>query len=494
MNILARLILLLWIVAGIPAYAAQWLTYGHSEARQGYNPAETTLSDSTVPSLTEKWQASLSGPVLTQPLLATGVSINGIKTEVVYAADLNGEVRAFRASTGATIWSTNVPTKSTSSCPPGSATINNPQVGVIGTPTIDKPNDRMFLVAGNGMLYALAIGTGLPLPGYPANIMDVANANGISQVFGSPSYDRSNGLLFVETAGLCEDASSQGEVIEINVGTDNTTTPFVVDRWFPTAASGAGGGGMWGPGGAVINSRRGYVYTATGNAFATPENIDYAEHVVKLDYSLNVIGADGPTLTGTDVDFGSTPLLYHPPGCPLLLAVMNKSGKVFIYKAGSISNGPLQTITVTQTAGVGGFIGMVSYDPPSNQLFFGNNQNNTVNLAYKHGLIAMGIRSTCKAGLNWVRSVGTAYTNGPPVIPTVEANGVVYYVDAPDSVVYAFTTSGTQLWNSGTHVRGGIYTAPTVVNGMLLVADYTGKITTFRASSGAAVAALAGPQ
>jgi len=261
-----------------------------------------------------------------------------------------------------------------------------------------------------------------------------------------------------------------------------------MNRWASTSG-GVTGGGIWGPGGVIFDQQGGaFIYTATGNANNTPENVGFAERVVKLDSGLNVIASNGPALTsGEDLDFGSTPLPFQPPGCPRMLAVMNKSGQVFVYnrEGSAISNGPFQVINVNEEAG-GAFIGMLAYDPSSNQVFFGNNMDSHVTPAYTHGLVAMHVQSNCTLALNWVQTVGIA--NEPVLIPAVVANGVVYYpaalnsaatLDSIHSVLYAFDTTGHPLWNSGQQITAGIFTAPTVVNGMLLVADGSGKITSF---------------
>src|ERR1700750_528046 len=152
-----------------------------------------------------------------------------------------------------------------------------------------------------------------------------------------------------------------------------------------------------------------------------------------------------------------------------MLAVMNKSGQVFVYnrEGAAISNGPFQVINVNEEAG-GAFIGMLVYDPSSNQVFFGNNMDSHVTPAYTHGLVAMHVQSNCTLALNWVQTVGIA--DEPALIPAVVANGVVYYpaalnsadtLDSIHSVLYAFDTTGHPLWNSGQQITAGIFTAPT---------------------------------
>src|SRR5689334_20502813 len=72
------------------------------------------------------------------------------------------------------------------------------------------------------------------------------------------------------------------------------------NRWASTSG-GVTGGGIWGPGGVIFDQKGGaFIYTATGNANDTPENVGFAERVVKLDSGLNVIASNGPALSGED--------------------------------------------------------------------------------------------------------------------------------------------------------------------------------------------------
>jgi outer membrane protein assembly factor BamB len=67
-----------------------------------------------------------------------------------------------------------------------------------------------------------------------------------------------------------------------------------------------------------------------------------------------------------------------------------------------------------------------------------------------------------------------------PSIPPTVANGVVYVVRSNGSKVYALNAAtGAPLWNSGTGLKGGVYTSATVANGQLLVVDYAGKLHAF---------------
>ena len=85
------------------AHAEDWLTFGKTVQRQGYNGQETTLSPQTVPGLQQYWQSAMNGTILTQPLLASGIPLddgtgtgNTAPVDLVYVADVTGLAAAFQ--------------------------------------------------------------------------------------------------------------------------------------------------------------------------------------------------------------------------------------------------------------------------------------------------------------------------------------------------------------------------------------------------------------
>jgi len=52
------------------AHAEDWLTFGKSVQRNGYNPNETVLNTQTVPGLHQLWSYALTGPILRSPISA----------------------------------------------------------------------------------------------------------------------------------------------------------------------------------------------------------------------------------------------------------------------------------------------------------------------------------------------------------------------------------------------------------------------------------------
>lgn len=68
------------VVAGFTApsvaHAEDWVTFGKTTQRQGYNGQEALLSEQTAPGLHQLWQGAMNGPILTQPLLASGIPVD----------------------------------------------------------------------------------------------------------------------------------------------------------------------------------------------------------------------------------------------------------------------------------------------------------------------------------------------------------------------------------------------------------------------------------
>lgn len=451
--------IVLAVLTTVTAQATDWPTFGWNAQRTGYNPFETVLSRSNVPSLRKHWATDLGGPILTQPTVAAGVNIRGVSTDVVYAATLLGSIFALNARTGAIIWRRDSPPVQTS-CSDFAA--SSDKVGFIGTPTIDRAHNRLFIVSGRGYLHSLDLSSG-------ADTMPIVQVNDSPNflktfVYGSPTLIGTS--LYVATASACDIRPYRGEVVHMSA-----TNGSVLQRWFPTTPN-VNGGGIWGPGG--VSSDGNDVFALTGNGFCTPEYCDYAEHVVKLTLNLAVAQSNlPPPLPGPDHDFGATATLFQPAGCPPMLAAYKKTGELFIYNRNAVSSGPTQRLILTQASGDA--IGLPAYD--HNHVYIVAPQDSPAKFN-QHGLLALSVSSTCTLSLAWQQPVGSTASVHNPAIPPIVANGVVYYADGIASQVYAMDSrSGQILWStddlpSADRVTGAILTPPTVVNGQLFVAGY----------------------
>ncbi len=445
-----------------------WTTYAFDNQRPGYNPEEKTLGTGNVRRLHVSWTGALGGPATAQPLVATGVAV--ARHDLVYEGTLNGHFVALDRGTGDAVWRTTIQPLH-SGCqdyPNGVATI-------IDTAVLDRGRHTLYLGARDGQVHALDEASGAERPGFPNRVVPEGLADLV--IAGVTEVGRS---VYVETASACDEPPYRGLAARVDAASGK-----LLDEWFPLGKHGPYGGAIWGSGGISAEPGGGALYVAVGNALAKNQHAGYAEHVVRLTPSLHPTAANYPGLTGPDVDFGATPLLYQAKGCPAQLAVMNKTGALFVYDRDRIGRGPRQRLQMANhaLADQGDFIGLPAYDPKLDILYVNNPSDSSAG-TYKHGLVALRVGKGCKLELAWQQTVGgqaTEQVEYPSISPTV-ANGVVYAVRSLDSTVYAFdAASGERLWDSGDTIKGGIFAAVTVANGQLLVAGFDGKLRAFEA-------------
>lgn len=450
--------------AGAKSGDQSWLTFGFDLERTGYNPDEKILGPDNAAHLHLLWRRDLGGAMIAQPVEAAGVKVHGRPTDLIYEGTEHGQFFALRASDGKVVWHRELGAYDNGTCDfiPGGV------YGISGAATISMTSPGkgvVYVAGGEGDAYALDLATGAVRPGWPVSVYDPSRQTVYS---GLALF---HGHLYVTTASHCDKPPYYGAAVEISVASHK-----IVHRFYPAGrpAGGISGGGIWGPGGVSIDSKNGEVFTATGNALTTPQNYLYSEHVVELSSSLSVLSAVAPKLTGSDADFGSTPVLFRPTGCSeTLTASENKDGAMFIYSEGNpLGKGHKQKLQIANVHD-SEFVGSPAWDPQTNMLYVSSSSNSS---PYKHGLVALRAGARCNLKLAWQRAEGKNYSVTSP--PSV-ANGVVYYGDGPGHTVFAFNArTGKLLWHSSA-IHNKIYGAPMVVNGMVVVGSYDQHLDAF---------------
>ncbi len=438
---------------GSAAVGVDWLTYGFSPLRTGENPNETTLSPTTVGSLRQKWSHPMAAVVNTPPVAAANVSTaTGIR-DLVFAGDEHGNFVALDQHTGALVWQRNLGSVVTTCklTPDGI-------YGITAAAAIDRSTNRIYEMGGTGRLYALNLGSGAVVAGWPVTVTS------------NPKHEHdwgaltlANGDVYVVIGGNCDRAPYHGRVVQVD-----TTSATIVGTFYTIPPTGPSGGAIWGWGGASVDTVAGAVYAASGNALTTPENFGYSEAVIRLTTGLALVAFDKPTLdAGVDLDFGSTPVLFQVAGCPSQLAVQNKDGELFLYDRDTIGSGPVQRIQVVPSTGLP-FVGVPAWSDVNQRLYVSLTVDSTT---YKHGMLALAETApSCVLTKSWNTVNGKTGTNDSP--PTV-ANGVVYIGNGRSNKLYAFNAvTGAVLWNSGTAMVGAAFSPPIVVNGMVFVGSY----------------------
>jgi hypothetical protein len=301
-----------------------------------------------------------------------------------------------------------------------------------------------------------------------------------------------DGNLYIPTASDgCDTPPYQGGIYQVGVA---GATPVVLNHWLtvPSLPASVAGGGIWGYGGLSVDTTTGHVYAAsaddatnlTGDAGYTP----YSGSLLALNQGINLLGwyqAPQPanyncgSAPPCDQDFAATPLIFHPAGCPSMLAAGNKNGNLYVVSEANLEadNGSdgsnVQVIKLNDTyddLGLGGLFGTPVYDPVTNMVYVSDSGSGVTGV--KAGLVALSVRSNCTLQVAWSDTVGTRVSNSPNSTPTL-ANGVVY-VGVNNGKVAAFNAAtGASLWTSAAS-GAAVYPAPVVANGELFAGSWSG--------------------
>ncbi len=449
----------------MPPSTVDWTTMGYDIERTGYNPTEKTLGTGSFATLHSMWSVNVGSEEVAEPLVAMNVTVSGVNHNLVYGGGQSGVLYALDADTGTKVWSKQLGSSSYTCGSSSPATF-----GIEGTGVIDRPHNRIYVPDGQNQVHALDLATGAEASGWPVS---VAAVNGHDFIYAGLTYNPANGYLYAETSSSCDISPWFGRIEAIN-----TATAAVIGTFYPT--QGSSGGSIWGVGGASIDPATNNVFIATGNADGSPQNSNYAEQIVELSADVGtVIAHNAPTLPNSaDADFGATPLLFQPNGCPALAAVVNKSGAFLLYNRSNISAGPTQTILMSIATDTGDFIGVPSYDPVTNYVYVGLPSTFGI---YKPGAAAFSIRADCTLNPTpvWNAVFGpdgaVQTTSDTPRSAITIANGVAYVSDYSGDTTYAFNAAtGALLWSASLGDYG--FAGPVVVNGRLYVVNLGGTL------------------
>ena len=461
-----------------PPPSKDWDSFGYDLQRTGYSPAESKVGPSNVGSLQSVWTFSVGSTMVHEPVYAAGVNVSGQATNMLYAGSSYGStLYAINADTGALVWQDPVPSASFSCSP--SQTL---QFSIGETPAIDRAKNLIYFADGHNQLHALDLGTGKEAAGWPITIADYTPDHNF--MHGGLTYNPANGLLYAVTGSTCDISPWYGRVVAIN-----TNGPGIVGMFYTMsggATQGTSGGGIWGPGGASVDPATNDVFIVTGNADTTTgqaQNAGYSEEMIELNATLgSVIASNYPTnipsiYGDNDFDFGATPLLFQPPGCPPLAAAINKSGAFELYDRSTISLGPVQYIYMSIPTDRGEFVGIPSYDPVTNYVYVGLPTQQGI---YNPGMAAFSIESNCTLNPTpaWAANFGPAGSQSSTSrrSPISIANGVAYVSNWTGNTEYAFdAATGAQLWTTPLGSAGTIGTV--IANGVVYVSSDGGAIT-----------------
>jgi hypothetical protein len=338
-----------------PPVGQSVLTWHFDNSRSGLNPEETTLTETSVAPQTfgKLFSYLTDGYVYGQPLLVSGISINGTTRNVVYVATESDSVYAFDSDNygaGTPLWQVSL-LKS------GETPIKNaailPNLGVTSTPVIDSTSKTIYVVSaqatasgGTFRLHALDLTTGAEKFGGPVEIdasVPGTNSDSINGVvyLTTNCVQRAalllaNGSVYIGFGGC-----HSGWLVAYDAKTLSQTGVFNASPNLNGEGTYGGAGGVWMGGGGPAADGNGNVYITTGNG---PYDglTAFGDSIVKFDSQLHVLDNftpfDWEFMDCKDTDLAAGGILLIPGSTQAMAG--GKSGK--LYLADTLSLGKMQ--------------------------------------------------------------------------------------------------------------------------------------------------------
>jgi hypothetical protein len=294
----------LCLIAAPGAYAqVDVLTQHNDNARTGANLHETILTPENVSKahFGMLFKRVLDDQLYTQPLIATGVEVSGGTRDIVYVTTVNNSVYAFDANdseASSPIWHVNFGTPANVHSTDFGCFDINGQMGIVGTPVIDKARGVLFVVAltragtitqpHTGFiqrLHALDLATGADLPGSPVEI----KAPGFNALMQNqrPALALANSTVYVGYASHCDKDPYHGFLIAYDA---KSLAQISVLNTSPTGSEAS----IWQSGQGPAVDDEGNVYVVTGNGSWDGVH-NFSESFLKLSPRLKLLDWFTPT-------------------------------------------------------------------------------------------------------------------------------------------------------------------------------------------------------
>lgn len=370
---------------------ADVLTQHNDSDRTGHNARETSLTpDAVKKSFGKLFDAEVDAQVYAQPLVVTGLHINGVSHNALIVGTAANTIYYFDADSGSLIWSKNYgpaaqtpsefwPSDGSRWTPYRDMT---PQIGIVSTPVVDRATSTLYFTtytetppqranlppilkqwvhAIDLMTHAEKFGSPVEVageiraPATPATTMSMAaprpgekrtfHARGGANPFvrfharvqmQRPGLLLVNGRLVMGFASHGDFGDFHGWIFSYDAA--DLRRPPAVWSSTPDLENPQRGepvrGGIWQSGMGLTTDDAGYVYLMTGNGdFDQKEN--FGDTVIKLKVSGDIIErvdtftpCDQSYLSEYDLDLGSSGVL-HPPGSKYIIGG-GKQGALYV--------------------------------------------------------------------------------------------------------------------------------------------------------------------
>src|SRR6185437_7667550 len=346
--------------SGVIVFGTDVLTYHNDAMRTGQDLTEALLTPQNVnaTSFGKLRLLPADGLVDAAPLIVSGISLGGVKRNVVYIASEHDSVYAYDADSGEPLLHTSLLGSGESSSDARGCSQVAPEIGITATPVIDRsagPNGTLFVVAmsrdasGNyhQRLHALDLQTLADrLPA--TTIQASAPGNGPDSVGGSLQFDPKqykeraalllvNGQIYLAFASHCDIPPYTGWIMSY---VEATLAQSAVLQLTPNGSEGA----IWDVGGLAADAAGNLYATVANGTFDTtldahgmPDAQDYGNAALRLTAtgaSLTIADYFTPANTAAesanDVDLGAGSvvlLMDQTDNAGTMLHLMTVGGK-----------------------------------------------------------------------------------------------------------------------------------------------------------------------
>jgi hypothetical protein len=260
-------------------------TNRYDNARSGSNTKETVLTTANVKQATFGllFSRAIVGGSYGQPLYVSGLTIGGVKRNVVYVATVENNLYAFDADNPAAaspLWEKNLgPTLKIGGAAfnPGCADMQGSGnvIGITSTPAISVPDNKMYVVSkGPGLhqLHAIDLTTGAEAAGSPVTIGEGMADFNPNIHLNRPGLLLVNGVVYIGFGSHCDYSAYHGFVFGYDAATLQRKTAY------NTTASGSQGA-IW-QSGVGLSSDGTDVFASVGNG--STGNGNMGQNVLEL--------------------------------------------------------------------------------------------------------------------------------------------------------------------------------------------------------------------
>jgi outer membrane protein assembly factor BamB len=314
--------------------AGDWPMFGHDPQRSGWAIEENTLNPGNVSALKLQWKTRVNNQfyslsALTAPVVLARVPTAKAERSLVYVAGISGTVFALDARTGEVVWTRTLRSMATPRKAGLQGTFLCPN-GITATPLADEKTGMLYVIAGDGALYGLDLGTGSIQYGPMPFVAPFAK---------SWSLNLYEGHVYTTVSNGCGGGRAGVYAADVRDPHQPAAQEVFVSNGFAA--------GIWGRGGAVIG-KTGKIYGGTADGNTDPEHGDYSNSVVAISsHDLSVSDYFLPTnwlpLKRKDFDMGSASPVWFPWHNRNLVVHGAKEGVVYLMDADDLAGKDHQT-------------------------------------------------------------------------------------------------------------------------------------------------------